>query len=120
MATESVYVDTAAGEWRETPYVGVSWMKLLFERETGRSAVLVRFEPGAVYDVHRHTGGEEYYVLEGSLEDGGRTYCAGTYVYHPPGSVHRPASKEGCVLFISLPKPVEPLDDDECREFLGL
>jgi len=119
MATDSTYVDTAAGEWRETPYVGVRWKKLHFDRETGRSAVLVKFEPGAVYDVHRHPAGEEYYVIEGSLEDGGKTWGTGSYVYHPPGSAHRPASKEGCVLLISLPKPVEPLDDDECRKFLG-
>ena len=119
MASNSIYIDTAAGEWRETPYVGVSWKKLLFDKETARSAVLVKFEPGAVYDVHRHPAGEEYLVLEGSLEDGGRTWGAGSYVYHPPGSAHRPASKEGCVLFISLPKPVEPLGDDECRDFLG-
>ncbi|MEN8151453.1 MAG: cupin domain-containing protein [Planctomycetota bacterium] len=120
MANDSVYVDSSSVPWRDTPFVGVSWKKLLFDRETGRSAVLVKFEPGAVYDVHRHPAGEEYQVLEGSLEDGGRTRGAGTWVSHPPGSVHRPSSKEGCVLFISLPEPVEPLSDDECREFLGL
>jgi quercetin dioxygenase-like cupin family protein len=119
MSPESIYVDAQAEEWRETPYVGVTFKKLLFERETGRSTVLVRFEPETRYGAHRHPEGEEYYVLEGSLEDGGRTWGAGSYVYHPPGSAHRPTSKEGCVLLIVLPKPIDVLDEKECRELMG-
>jgi quercetin dioxygenase-like cupin family protein len=118
MSKGSIYTDAAALEWRETPFVGVSWKKLFFDRETGRSAVMVKFEPGAEYDLHRHPEGEEYFVVEGSLEDGGRTWGAGSYVFHPPGSVHQPTSKEGCVIFISLPKPVEPIGEGECREIL--
>ena len=85
---KSLYVDTDALEWRGTPYAGVRWKKLAFDKESGRSAVILQFEPGAAYGTHRHPGGEEYLVLEGSLEDGGRTYGAGSYVYHPPGSAH--------------------------------
>ena len=109
MSKSSEFVDTGSLDWRETPSRGVHWKKLSYDRETGRSAVLIRFEPGAAYAAHRHPAGEEYYVLEGSLEDGGRTYGAGSYVYHPAGSAHSPSSKEGCVLFISLPGPIEPL-----------
>ncbi len=120
MTEKSIYVDATAEEWRELPEKGIYWKKLLFDGETGRSTVLVKFEPGAIYHPHSHPAGEEYYVLEGSLEDGGRTWSAGSYVYHPPGSRHRPMSAEGCVLFIVLPKPIEPLSDTECREFLGM
>jgi quercetin dioxygenase-like cupin family protein len=115
----STYVDVRNVEWRETPYVGVTFKKLSYDRETGRSAVLVKFEPGTRYGAHRHPEGEEYYVLEGSLQDGGRTWGAGSYVYHPAGSAHRPTSEEGCILFISLPTPVEVLKEDECRRLLG-
>ena len=111
MSTGSIYIDATKEEWRPTPYVGITWKKLLFEKETGRSAVLVKFAPGSVYGAHRHPEGEDYYVIEGSLEDGGRSWGAGSFVSHPPGSTHRPSSKEGCVVYISLPKQVEPLEE---------
>jgi len=46
-------------------------------------------------------------VLSGSLEDGGATYGQGTFVHHPPGSAHCPSSAEGCLLFVTLPRPIE-------------
>jgi anti-sigma factor ChrR (cupin superfamily) len=107
---DSLYLKTDELPWRETPYAGVRWKKLAFDKETGRSAVILEFQPGASYGTHRHPGGEEYLVLGGSLEDGGETYGRGSYVYHPPGSVHRPTSKEGCLIFVSLPQPIEDLD----------
>lgn len=110
MSESSLYLDTAGLPWRPTPYAGVQWKKLRYDADTGQSAVLLKFEPGAGYGAHRHPGGEEYIVLEGSLEDGGRTYGAGTYVHHPPGSVHRPASRDGCLLFVRLPRPIEVVD----------
>ena len=106
----SLYVGTDELAWRETPYAGVRWKKLAFDKQTGRSAVILCFDPGAAYGKHRHPAGEEYLVLEGSLEDGGETYGEGTYVYHPPDSVHKPTSKEGCLLFVSLPQPIEDLE----------
>ena len=106
----SLYVDTAALPWRETPYPGVQWKKLWFEPASGRSAVLLKFEPGAAYGAHRHPDGEEYLVLEGSLEEGGKTWGPGTYVRHAAGSIHRPRSKQGCLLYVALPRPIEELD----------
>jgi anti-sigma factor ChrR (cupin superfamily) len=111
MDPKSLFVDAGSQPWRDTPSPGVQFKKLMFDRDSGRSAVLVRFEPGAVYFAHAHPGGEEYYVLEGTVQDGPESYGPGTYVYHPPGSKHRPVSKDGCLLFISLPQQVEPLGD---------
>jgi anti-sigma factor ChrR (cupin superfamily) len=110
VSDRSLYVDTAELTWRESPYAGVRWKKLRYDAATGQSCVLLCFGPGATYGSHRHPGGEEYLVLEGSLEDGGKSYGAGTYVQHPPGSVHRPASKQGCLLFVTLPEPIEDLE----------
>ena len=110
MSAAGAVVDSMALPWRESPYVGVRWKKLFFDADSGRSAVLLRFEPGAAYGAHRHPAGEEYLVLEGSLEDGGRSYGKGTYVRHAPGSVHRPTSSEGCLLFVTLAEPIEDLD----------
>jgi anti-sigma factor ChrR (cupin superfamily) len=114
--SESLVVSWDSLPWRDTPHPGVVWKKLAYDPETGRSAVLLRFEPGAAYGAHRHPGGEEYLVLEGSLEDGGSSYGAGTYVRHAAGSVHRPSSKEGCLLFVSLPKPIEEIGPASGRD----
>lgn len=108
----SIRVDANALPWRPTPYPGVEWKKLAFdarpvEEGGGASAVLLKFAPGASYGAHRHPRGEQYYVLEGSLEDGGQTWSAGSYVQHAPGSVHRPSSRDGCVLFVTLGAPIE-------------
>jgi anti-sigma factor ChrR (cupin superfamily) len=101
----SIALDTNPLPWRPTPYEGVSWKKLYFGDEG--SSVLLRFEPGAAYGAHRHPAGEQYFVLEGSVVDGGQTWGAGAYVRHAAGSAHRPRSDEGCLLFVTLPAPIE-------------
>jgi quercetin dioxygenase-like cupin family protein len=104
-------LDTQAIDWRnfeEAP--GVRY-KVLRHHEGRRGiTLLLQFAPGAHYPAHRHPEGEEYYVLDGSLRDGERVYGPHTYVYQPPGSVHRPSSPDGCVLLVMLPAHVERLD----------
>ena len=107
MGEASRFIDTDALPWRDSPYPGVQWKKLHFDAGSGQSAVLLKFAPGAAYGTHVHPEGEEYLVLEGSLQDGGKSYGPGTYVHHPPGSVHRPVSGDGCVVFVRLPAPIE-------------
>jgi anti-sigma factor ChrR (cupin superfamily) len=109
MGADTLVVATEKLPWRESPYPGVEWKKLSYDAATGRSAVLLRFAPGSSYGAHRHPAGEEYLVLQGSLEDGGTSYGPGTYVRHAAGSTHRPSSRDGCVLFIVLPSPIEIL-----------
>ena len=108
---ESLIRQSADLPWRPTPYTGVEWKKLRFDPKSGQSAVLLRFAPGTVYGAHRHPAGEEYLVLEGSLDDLGVRYGAGTYVYHPPGSFHRPRSAEGCLLYVTLAAPIETVEE---------
>ncbi len=103
----SEYVDSNRQAWRDTPYAGVSWKKLRHDPASGASAVLLRFEPGACYGAHRHPGGEQYFVLQGSVQDGADSWGEGSFAWHPPGSVHAPRSEQGCLLFVSLPQPIE-------------
>ena len=104
-------LDTQNLEWRhfdEAP--GVSY-KVLRHHEGRRGiTLLLRFAPGAHYPRHRHPTGEEYYVLDGDLREGDKTYGADTYVYHPPGSIHTPFSPNGCTLLINLPTHIERTD----------
>lgn len=92
-------------DWREfADAPGVSFKTL---RKHEGLTLLLKFEPGARYHTHRHPGGEEYYVLEGALNDLGKQWPAGSYIWHPPGSIHRPFSTTGCVVLVMLPKAVE-------------
>ena len=106
---QSLYVDSSTLPWRDSPSPGVRWKKLFFDPESGESAVLLEFEPGASYAPHEHPGGEEYLVLEGELQDDGQSYGRGTFVRHPAGSKHRPLSVEGCLVFVRLPRPIREL-----------
>ena len=103
----SLFVDSEALPWRPHPSPGVRWKKLLFDGR--RSVVLLEFAPGASVEPHRHPEGEEYWVLSGTILDGG-THGPGTWIEHPPGSVHRPRSETGCTLLVRLPAPIEPFD----------
>ena len=111
---QHVRLDSDALPWRATPFPGVQWKKLAFDDRPlkdggGMSTVLLQFAPGASYGMHRHPRGEQYLVLEGTLQDGGESYGKGSYVWHPPGSAHRPSSKDGCVLVVTLGAPIEAL-----------
>jgi anti-sigma factor ChrR (cupin superfamily) len=104
-------LDTRSCEWREFEDAPGVRYKVLRHHEGRRGiTLLLQFEPGAHYPTHRHPEGEEYYLLEGTLQDGGRTYGAHTYVYQPPGSTHRPTSPDGCTLLVMLPAHIERID----------
>jgi len=98
--------------WREfADAPGVSYKTLRKhgpEAEAGLT-ILLKFEPGAKYHSHRHPGGEEYCVLEGVLNDLGKEWPSGSYIWHPPGSAHRPFSNAGAVVLVVLEKGVELL-----------
>jgi anti-sigma factor ChrR (cupin superfamily) len=104
-------LDVNSLPWRDFDRAPGVRYKVLRHHEGRRGiTLLLRFEPGAHYPAHRHPAGEEYYVLEGTLEDGAHSYGPHTYVYQPPGSAHRPASPTGCVLLVTLPAHIELLD----------
>lgn len=64
------------------------------------SCALVKWEPGTVFNPHRHFGGEEILVLEGVFSDELGDYPAGTWIRSPHMSQHHPFSKEGCLIYV--------------------
>jgi len=98
-----VVIDTAAQPWIASPEPGVERRPLdRVGGEVARATSLVRYAPGSGFAAHAHGGGEEFLVLEGVFSDEHGDYPAGTYVRNPPGSSHRPFSRQGCVLFVKL------------------
>jgi anti-sigma factor ChrR (cupin superfamily) len=90
-------------EWVASPADGVSRVSLeRLSAESGHKTTFVRFSPDSYFPAHGHPLGEEIYVLEGVFSDQFGDYPAGTYLRNPPGSKHKPFSKEGCTLFVKL------------------
>ena len=76
--------------------------------KTGIPAVaLLRYKPGASVPMHRHTGLETIYVLQGAQSDERGTYREGDYVLNPEGTSHSVWSDTGCVVLIQWERPVE-------------
>jgi anti-sigma factor ChrR (cupin superfamily) len=97
---ERVVVDVQNSEWRQGMVSGLSVLPL--SEFKGEHSALVRWQPGTVFNPHRHWGGEEIYVLEGVFADEFGRYPAGTWLRNPHMSQHAPFSKEGCTIFVKV------------------
>ena len=90
-------------EWVTSPVDGVSRVHLeRIAEESGHVTSFVKFEPDSYFPQHSHPNGEEILVLEGVFSDENGNYPEGTYIRNPPGSKHKPFTKEGCKLFVKL------------------
>ncbi|WP_299011005.1 cupin domain-containing protein [uncultured Shewanella sp.] len=113
--SKQVVIHTQQMAWTDSPIAGVSRKRLSREAaESGHATSLVRYEPNSHFSAHVHQGGEEIYVLEGIFSDETGDYPAGSYLRNPPGSAHRPFSREGCVLFVKLAQ-FDPNDNEVVR-----
>lgn len=98
--------------WVTSRADGVSRVHLEREaEESGHTTSFVKFEPGSYFPEHQHPQGEEIYVLDGVFSDENGDYPAGTYLRNPPGSRHKPFTREGCTLFVKLDQ-FKPGDDE--------
>ncbi|HKW56560.1 MAG TPA: cupin domain-containing protein [Candidatus Acidoferrum sp.] len=105
-----VRVGAAGRKFSPLPYgTGVSLSPLLPNQRGGGSALL-RFAPKSKFPRHDHPGGEEVYVLEGSLRVGDQMLRAGDYLWTPPGGIHDAESEEGCLLFLSAQEGIKVLE----------
>ncbi|WP_295316606.1 cupin domain-containing protein [Roseobacter sp.] len=96
-------VHAADMDWTPSPMSGVD--RRMLDRigdEIARATSIVRYAPGSRFSAHTHTGGEEFFVLEGVFQDEHGDYPAGTYVRNPPTTRHTPGSEAGCVIFVKL------------------
>jgi len=91
-----VVFDTTKGMWAPAQSDGLQIMDLHLFEET--RVALLRFETGLSLASHDHPLGEEFFVLDGGLEDELGNYVAGSWVRQPAGSGHRPHSPRGCVV----------------------
>ncbi len=91
-------VHTSTAPWHHGLVPGLEVMPLsVFGTQ---HTALVRWAPGTRFNAHRHYGGEEIYVLEGTFEDEYGRYPTGTWMRSPHLSTHHPFSDEGCVILV--------------------
>lgn len=101
--SERVAVHGARIPWQASPMPGVE--RRMLDRlgdEVARATSIVRYAPESSFSPHVHTGGEEFFVLEGVFQDEHGDFPAGSYIRNPPQSRHRPGSVAGCTIFVKL------------------
>jgi anti-sigma factor ChrR (cupin superfamily) len=102
--SERVVVRPKDYRWVDSPMPGVERMMLdRIGDEVARATSLVRYAPNSNFSPHVHSGGEEFFVLEGEFGDEHQAYPAGTYVRNPIGTSHSPSvGNEGCTILVKL------------------
>ncbi|WP_417728670.1 cupin domain-containing protein [Roseovarius sp.] len=96
--TEQFHIDTRTAEFRPGLVDGLSVLPL--HTAVNENVALVRWAPGTRFTAHRHWGGEEIFVVEGTFADEHGTYPAGTWLRSPHLSEHKPFSDEGCLIYV--------------------
>jgi anti-sigma factor ChrR (cupin superfamily) len=83
---------------------GMSWHKISYNKQNGGyGTYILKMDPGAKSLPHIHQGFEEFYVLDGELEDAdGKIFKKGDFVTFEPGSKHNSISKNGCLLIVFM------------------
>ena len=84
-------VHAAALPWVASPIAGVE--RRMLDRvgdEVARATTIVRYAPESLFSPHVHSGGEEFFVLEGVFQDEHGDFPAGSYIRNPPQSRHTP------------------------------
>jgi len=105
--TPSQIIEVSEREWQAmTPTIKAK--TLWSDPATKRRAQLTRFEPGATLPMHRHSGDEFLYVIEGSITDESGTVAAGSVGYRPDGCTHSVTSKNGATVFAIISGGIEP------------
>lgn len=90
--------------WVDSPMPGVE--RMMLDRvgdEVARATSLVRYAPNSQFSSHTHSGGEEFFVLEGIFADQHGEYPAGSYIRNPIGTSHTPhVGPSGATIFVKL------------------
>ena len=97
--TEQKVIDTRSADFLPGLVEGLSVLPL--HSHPGENVALVKWEPGTVFNPHRHFGGEEILVLDGVFEDEHGRYPAGSWLRSPHGSQHTPfTGPEGALIYV--------------------
>ena len=94
-------VDTGTAVFQPGLVPGLSVLSLhQFEAE---SVALVRWAPNTKFQPHRHWGGEEIFVIDGTFYDEHGEYPKGSWLRSPHLSIHNPFTKDdGALIYVKV------------------
>ncbi|WAC46102.1 cupin domain-containing protein [Pseudomonas sp. SL4(2022)] len=95
---QPVVIDSTQAQWRSGLVPGLQVLPL--HQHGTEHVALVRWAPGTYFNAHRHWGGEEILVLEGTFQDEFGDYPAGSWLRSPHLSQHTPFSEAGCLIWV--------------------
>ena len=86
------------------PVKGMSWYKISYDKKNGGfGTYILKMDPAAQSLPHIHQGFEEFYVIEGELEDAdGKVFKKGDFITFEPGTTHNSHTKNGCLLIVFM------------------
>lgn len=94
-----IAIRTKEQVWQQGLIEGLKVMSL-HEHGTEHAA-LVKWAPNTKFQPHRHWGGEEIFVLEGTFHDEHGVYPKGSWLRSPHQSQHNPFTKDdGALIFV--------------------
>jgi len=99
--SEQKVIDTPNQVWHQGLVEGLTVMPLHeFQSE---HVALVKWAPNTQFQPHKHWGGEEIFVLEGTFYDEHGAYPKGTWIRSPHLSQHTPFTKEdGALIYVKV------------------
>ncbi|MBE9069132.1 cupin domain-containing protein [Leptolyngbya cf. ectocarpi LEGE 11479] len=95
---QQVTIDTHRSGWAPGLVPGLQVLPL--HAYGTEQVALVKWAPETRFQQHRHWGGEEIFVLDGTFADEQGVYPQGTWLRNPPDSVHTPFSETGCLIYV--------------------
>jgi anti-sigma factor ChrR (cupin superfamily) len=90
--------DTRRAQWHPGLVPGLQVLPL--HEHHSEHVALVRWAPRTRFNRHRHWGGEEILVLEGTFQDEHGDYPTGSWLRSPHLSEHAPFSNDGCLIYV--------------------
>ena len=99
--TKQFALDTTSTAWHPGVVEGLSVMPL--HNYEGENIALVKWAPNTQFSLHKHWGGEEILVLEGTFYDEFGEYPTGTWIRSPHLSQHQPYTKDdGALIYVKV------------------
>jgi anti-sigma factor ChrR (cupin superfamily) len=95
-----VAVATDSIPWQPTGRRGVEIRPLYAQQGFSDTMRLERWAPGADLEQRRYPNGAELLVLGGVFADEGGRLAEGCWLRLPPGAMHAPSTRDGCVLYV--------------------
>ncbi|WP_205663319.1 cupin domain-containing protein [Alteromonas facilis] len=99
--TCQIAIQTNDMQWSPGIADGLQVMSL--HQHGSESVALVKWAPNTQFHPHRHWGGEEIFVLEGTFHDEHGSYPKGSWIRSPHLSQHTPFTKEdGALIYVKV------------------